>query len=392
MKLPISKSLSLIGLPITVAIIANTIPYFNGTTYLDSYLIFQAAPRWQIVGLAAIFIALLLSLALHKFNLSFSTAISAGPFALFLLIDSMLSVTVTTSLFYAALFLAVAISIAGIRLPPADWLTIFSRVAFVMITMIMVFCAIKPFIPELRAYGAVHPNTIGDWAIVTTVLSSVWSARFRWCVAACMLALCIAVDSRFAFLFLMIFILVMHVIENRQSVKSMFYVVTIAVLIVCVLSGVIVQFVEGSGERSLSGGISGREERWEASLIRIEERPTFGYGFRSAHQEDELHAILTPHSGLLSLMQELGLIGTGLFVWMVIARVIGLLDILRKNYGPKATKLAIVFVSFMAAYISPFLFEPNYINFGDPLGILFLLVLFIQILMTDDAATRLSDI
>ncbi len=110
----------------------------------------------------------------------------------------------------------------------------------------------------------------------------------------------------------------------------------------------------------------------EGAFDRISHHPIFGGGFRTATTIDAVSetGLVGAHSGWISALDELGTIGFIGFLIMYFGRGIELFQALQRSHEASQRTLYAMFLAGLAANIVPLTFQPNYINFGDPLGVI----------------------
>ncbi|WP_146159814.1 O-antigen ligase [Bradyrhizobium sp. MOS002] len=373
-----------IWVSISFALISNVIPFFRGENADDAELVYETARSWQLAGLLALVLAAAL---LGRFRVVKTRAFLFGvSLALYLVLNSSLSALPEVSLTYASIFMFILLLISMLRLEAIDWLRIFRITSLVLAPMLIFFVATKQL--QDRYVGAIHPNIMGTWIFVIAVLAAAWASWVRWPICGAAIAIGVIVDSRFSVLGSILFIAAFWVFSASHSPRKALLAVIGAAVVIAVLSETpLVGFIAGEGERSLTeGGISGRTELWDASYARILEHPLLGSGFRAT-----VEAQLISHSGLLTLIEELGLIGLVLFAVLIALRSMELFQTARYSQSPDTRHLSSILLAGLIANAVPFAFQPNYLNFGDPLGLLMLMILFTNIPAPASSAIALSE-
>lgn len=112
--------------------------------------------------------------------------------------------------------------------------------------------------------------------------------------------------------------------------------------------------------RGLGTGFTGRTELWQEAFDLFLQNPWFGVGFRM----HELY-IKSAHNGYLSLLAEVGIVGTAALSLLLIALYWSLLrQALRGNY------IAAIGFSFVTGYLFLATFERFFLNMGNPTSML----------------------
>lgn len=370
------------GIFIVIAVCANAVPFFYGQTLFDANMVTTAARPWQILAITSLLIATVTSLLIATvvaivegraaIRTQSSMTWAIGILAIYLMFNSLISSIPQISALYSLIFMVVAYAIHIIRLSPNTWETVLRRLSVVSLTMLILFVMIKH--REGRWYGAVHPNFMGGWIIVQASLIQVWRGKIKWLGLAALLLLAILVDSRFSFLAMLILIVSTEVLRRLHSPTRLMIFGLICGLALLIAGGYIWSILIGEGARSAFGDISGRTERWSTAFLRIQDHPYFGYGFRTSRAEFQ-----TAHSGIITLWEELGISGAVGYLALLASRMATLFRLSMNADNIATRRLSIVFLGTLLAYMSPLLFQPNYLNFGDPIGILILLYLFINL-------------
>tara|TARA_R110000868_G_scaffold29049_2_gene108028 strand:+ start:14196 stop:15341 length:1146 start_codon:yes stop_codon:yes gene_type:complete len=359
------------GVLIVIAVCANAIPFFYGQTLFDAPAVTAAARPFQYLAIGALLMATCLAILQGRAAIDTRSNMSwaIGVMTIYLMFNSLVSDLPQVSTLYSLIFGTVAYAITVIRLRPDAWERVFKCLSAASLAMLFVFVMVKD--REGRWYGAVHPNFLGGWLIVQASLIQVWRGKIKWLGTAALLVIVILVDSRFSFLAILILIFSTELLRRLNSPSRLMIFGLVCGLALLIVGGYIWSILIGEGARSAAGGISGRTERWETAFSRIAEHPFFGTGFRTSREE-----FLTAHSGIITLWEELGIFGAVGFLSLFFSRM-AMLFRLSMTSGDMATRrLAIVFLGTLLAYTSPLVFQPNYMNFGDPIGILILLYLF----------------
>jgi O-antigen ligase len=361
--------------------LANVIPLFKGQAYaVDGYLVDEAARSWQLVGLGALMAATFVSSDLRiAQNKVFMLVIV--PFTIYLLVNAVFSDVPEISAQYTLLFFGVATAVAILRLQAEDWLKAFRLASLALSAALVVFVLTKT--RDGRFWGAAHPNVMGTWILVLAILATAWRNWLRWSILGLTLFVGVTVDSRFSVLGMLLLFVSFTFINSMNSLRKAVVVSLIILIAGAGTWSISSSFFEGQGDRSLeSGGISGRDVLWDEAFQRISKHPIFGSGFRTsttAEAETSGPIAYGSHSGLIAVVDELGVVGLAGFLAMFVWRANQLLRSIRNSKDPAVQHLNSIFLAGIVADMAPLMFQPNYINFGDPLGLFVMLALFVQI-------------
>jgi hypothetical protein len=367
------------------ALVANVIPYFRGETFEDAVWLHDAALSWQIVSIAALMLAAIL-FGRFQIGKNETLRLAAGPFTSYLFLNSLVSESLDISLLYTGTFLFVIMLIGIIRLAASDWLRVFRFTSLLLVAMVIFLISTKTLVD--RYVGAIHPNMMGTWILVMAILATAWQNWLRWFIFIVALVVGFMVESRFSCLAVLLFVASFEFLITVHTPRRVLMFIIAIGFIGLVAGSAILTFVEGEGPRSLAeGGISGRVDLWDESSLRISEHPFFGSGFRSTLVTYDIS-----HSGFLTLCEELGMVGIGLFFVLITVRGAELIRAHRCSDGRDTQRLCSILVAGLIADIVPFAFQPNYLNFGDPLGLLILLILFLEIRSPSKTETDLRSI
>ncbi len=355
---------------------ANVAPLFRGQIYADRYLIDDIAKFGQIAGIVLLAMAAALKSDLRLGQNKIFILISV-PFSMYLFLNVAFSIAPEITVQYAFLFLLITTSLCVLRMRPEDWLKTFRVSSLLLSCALIVFMMTKTI--DDRYWGAVHPNTFGTWILTTAILASAWGNWFRWFVIGLTVYGGVMVDSRFSVLAILFLATSFMFLKSAVSLRKMIPTALILGVVVIAVWSLSSSFFLGSGERSFAeGGISGRDELWEGAFDRISHHPIFGGGFRTATTIDAVSetGLVGAHSGWISALDELGTIGFIGFLIMYFGRGIELFQALQRSHEASQRTLYAMFLAGLAANIVPLTFQPNYINFGDPLGLFVMVVLF----------------
>ncbi|HVX76004.1 MAG TPA: O-antigen ligase family protein [Bradyrhizobium sp.] len=361
------------------AFLANVIILFRGQSYEDNYLIDEVARTAQLASLGLLSLSIIfcsdLRLARNK-----TFVLVIVPFTAYLFINTAVSITPDISSQYVILFFLTTTVICILDLGADDWLRVFRVASLCLSAALLLFILTKT--REGRFWGAVHPNRMGTWLFVTAMLAHAWKNWFRWAVVCLTLYVGVRVDSRFSVLGIASFIVVSTCLGYAQSPRKALLQILAIVIIGLSAWNVVTHFFVGQGDRSLEGGgISGRDVLWEEAFERISHHVLLGSGFRSSTTTEAISesGVDAAHSGWIAAADELGMIGLAAFVAIYVWKGCELLNWIRNTKDPSSQRLYSISLAGLVANVVPLTFQPNYINFGDPLGLFIMLVLFSRI-------------
>jgi hypothetical protein len=368
---------------------ANVVPLFRGQTWDDRFLVYEIAQPAQIAGLAFLALAAALKSDL-RLSQNRAFMLITVPFSIYLFLNVAFSVAPDVSVQYAFLFFLTTTMLCTLRMEPDDWLKTFRLASLLLSIALIVFMAIKT--RDDRYWGAIHPNIFGTWILATAILASSWDHWFRWFVVGLTVLAGVLVDSRFSVLAILLLSTSFMFMKSTTSFRKMLPTIVVIGVVVFAVWSLSSSFFIGSGERSLAeGGISGRDVLWEDALDRISHHVVFGAGFRTSTTIEVISetGVLGAHSGWISALDELGLIGFVGFLAMYFGRAFELFRALRNSRGSSERTFYATFLAGLVANVVPLTFQPNYINFGDPLGLFVMVVLFTSVRRTRKIANEL---
>lgn len=249
--------------------------------------------------------------------------------------------------------------------------SLFIASIFLFVFILMAF--LLHGIPSNRWIGGIHPNVFSTSCIALVALAF-FGPRY-WIDVAFLLAIiaCILVDSRYAIVCIVAiyFGSWLHNL-SEAGIPQILFIFLIPIFVIIdfiirfdssILFGI---FSLDDAYRGLGSGMTGRSDLWSYFLPQLEANPLIGYGFR------QRLSYISTHNGLLNFILEVGILGAALFLAFIIFKV---REMLRQDYlvcGKFKGHLSIV----LASLILGSFFQPQLMNFGDPFGILILMVLF----------------
>lgn len=247
-----------------------------------------------------------------------------------------------------------------------------ARLAFRVMFVISALTAILPLLlyggPVNRVIGGIHPNSYGAVLLGFAFSWVLGFDRFNAVGLSIALGLAILVSSRYTFLALALFSIFVLGFDRRISAgaKVVLAITGLFVLLLPSVQAMVSEvFLIGDYDRGLGAGVSGRFELYSNFMPQIERSPWIGYGFRARDEYEPNH-----NAFLTTLLENGVVIGGILFAW-VIARFW------------QAAAAAVTTGQRIYAYVAGGLisvaagafFQPQLFNFGDPMGLSFLLFL-----------------
>lgn len=263
---------------------------------------------------------------------------------------------------------------------PKKIMSMFSFLA-VALTAALLLVRLIYVSPVDRYYGSIHPNLLGAIALSASICVSLSGRRALWLCHPVSLGMAVTIESRFAMLGI-VFLIVAHLslwrsrYFDRRMVLIMKIAATLLLLIVLMINATALFLVDDL-DRGLSSGISGRYDVWTTALDAIGDEP-WGYGFKNSYR------VTSGHNGYLNIIIQLGIIVGPIIIVVFLFKAASLFLNSTFNrqrmpasplpFGPKSEESSLVaFPSFIALLIAG-VFQPQLLNFGDPQGVLFLLL------------------
>jgi len=232
--------------------------------------------------------------------------------------------------------------------------------------------------PHLRYYGLIHPNAYGGVALSAAACIVLSEKKWLWLGQLVALAGAISIDSRFAILGILLIAGAQHTI-SAVAIRSRAWGVRLRVGLLAVLalyfaSDMYDIFAVSDLHRGLGSGISGRSDLWQAGIEYIREDP-LGYGFKNSY------SFSSGHNGWLNLAIQFGLLPAIVIGSMFILQMLNMWNEFRAqhtNRHPGAhgtSQLEMNLLICFGALLAGGFFQPQMMNFGDSIGVLFLLII-----------------
>ena len=233
--------------------------------------------------------------------------------------------------------------------------------------------------PVDRFYGAIHPNTYGGIAVTAAACISLSKRPYLRIGQFVSLAGAISVDSRFSALGILIIIggqqILSAITTGARAWGPWLGVGLLAAVALYFSASILEIFGIEDADRGLVAGIAGRVDLWQLGIDYIA-ADILGYGFKNSYD------MTSGHNGFLNLAIQFGLMPAIVIVSTFIQQIWSLWNesrAERTNRAPKirqtSQSIAMnILISFIALLAGGF-FQPQLINFGDPIGVLFLMFL-----------------
>ncbi len=228
--------------------------------------------------------------------------------------------------------------------------------------------------PVKRWLGGIHPNIYGASIITAIALSTFASFKFFNISFLICLTCAVIVSSRYAMISSVIIYISFCIMNYRRC--GWFQIFILIVIFFIVLFDFLFSGAEGyvgsalqlgSSDRGLSSGLTGRDSHWSYFIPQISDRPFLGYGFRNRE------SFYGAHNGFMNLILECGILGSTLILSYLLIRILSLIKefINTENNEVRGRLLSVSIGVIFAVNL-----QPQFINFGDPMGLLVMILLF----------------
>jgi hypothetical protein len=245
--------------------------------------------------------------------------------------------------------------------------------------VLLVFCGVALAVlglPQGRWLGGIHPNIMGACAVALTFLALFAKPIVRDCSAIVALGVAALVSSRYALVCCAaLYLSNMLLLPGRYGwyakaavAGAILFVVGSLVLDggAGVVGGVLALETESRG---LGSGLSGRDVLLGNFVGQFLEQPVFGYGFRLRENYTGVH------NGFLNLCLEVGLVAFLCFLVFIAGRIVLLWSIYRSGDTEDRARSANLLSGVLAIFVGASV-QPQILSFGDPFGLMVLIVLF----------------
>ena len=336
-----------------------------------------------LANYAPIAIALMLmidAVYFRKFLSSFAAAIT-GSLAFAWLISAFLTISISAALtgeknalVYAIVTMVILANLRMFWLESRLERERFWILGAVLISLYVCGAIYLKGMPIYRWIGGIHPNLMGGASLALFFFCTM--SRSRWRVPFAMVACWAAyiVNSRFALvgMTLIVSALWIHAIVVPRY-GAVWRILLLLLLFLAAVSAsahfeIIARTMEiDSIDRGMNSGFTGREESAERFLPQLLEHWAFGFGYR---QRDNYIGV---HNGYLNFLLETGIFSSAIvfsyMVMMLLRLVIGGLST-QYAASDEEGRLGASLLAFAVAIY----FQPQMINFGDPMGISIMLI------------------
>lgn len=247
--------------------------------------------------------------------------------------------------------------------------TLFYKASCLMIFLYLSLAFLINGAPHNRWVGGIHPNILTSASVAGGVFALLGFKRAGPFFLLAFLASAVVVSSRYA----MVILVLLFVLRAASSIKkitiqnAIISLVAIGILLLAIVikQDSIVSALEiNSTARGLGSGLSGRTELYDLFIPQISQHPFSGFGFR---QRTEYYGV---HNGYLNFVLENGVVIGISFIFLL-----GF-NICRSafSYLNSDDETKMIFGGFLSVAIGCF-FQPQLINFGDPMGVVFIFLL-----------------
>lgn len=236
------------------------------------------------------------------------------------------------------------------------------------------FCFLIYGTPTDRWVGGIHPNIFGAVLVAAASFSLFQKPIVRDAIFLIALIAAVLVSSRYAILSIVLIYMVYWMLNFRKInwLRLAILLFCVAALLIDFLyraeTGMVARFLLLNDPlRGVGSGVSGRDDNWSMFMPQLMDRPFFGYGYRNKL------AYFYPHNGFLDLILQLGIVGSALFFYIVLDRLIELFReaLSHPNVKDRGKILSIFIGTIVASQ-----FQPQFISFGDAFGITTLFCIF----------------
>lgn len=284
-------------------------------------------------------------------------------------------------------FALMAVAIAGfVRLLAADAIVSFALLgsaAYVLVAVAAELAtgAFRPWAANYRFSGVFHPNTVGSFCVIFVVAATCLPRRSRGALLALGVTVAVAVllltRSRSSVFVLAVLLLVRWLVSAAPA-RTAFALVAAAWI------GCAALFVFGdaagpavrdtilmSRADSEAGTLSGRTALWDQLLRFAAERPVLGYGVGGFWTPRRVQAVYAAqrwpaadaHSTYIEQLLDLGLVGLGLFLFVLAAALGRAARSARTAGGPAAFMLCMIAYYVLAGLVETLQPAPSFIAF-----------------------------
>jgi len=275
--------------------------------------------------------------------------------------------------FYSCLIAGVS----GIHQRISKILTTYSLAGLLIVTLIIVVNNVEL---STRLSYIRSPNSLA--LILLSFLPGIALLKKTWLLPLSfyLFALLLLVGSRNGILsFFIFFFVVLFIGGGKVSLRSKFTIAFVCIIAIIIYWEDIAFILQLNDQhRGLNSGFTGRSIAWLFSLQTILDNPMFGVGLGNAYLEFSnsnvtdatldggyVYMLTGSHNGFLALFLELGVISASMLLAIIISGMRRFIKIYSNRHG-------IIFVGFLASYLSIGVFEEVFINLGNPMSLIFM--------------------
>ena len=225
-------------------------------------------------------------------------------------------------------------------------------------------------LPQERWIGGIHPNIAGT--LLTAGAIAAFLGWQRKCLPLVVLAIIgtILVSSRYSIMAIFIILTIVGYVKIANSWQARTAIALGGITIITLLFfGDSFDFINktlqiSDRNRGITSGFTGRSDLWANFRPQFIEAPLFGYGFRN--RED----YLTTHNAYMNLILENGILISGFLLIFITFKLVNGLFVMKKMSWEGCCVTSGLFALMMSLF-----FQPQLINFGDTVGVMFLILL-----------------
>lgn len=263
----------------------------------------------------------------------------------------------------------------------------FARRTFIVLVIYLIGAVAIHGWPQYRWIGGIHPNHYGAAALSLLIVARLCGTAVYRLGCALAFSAIIMVSSRYALLSCIAFsfaIYVLPLIRTRDGVfRILLFNFCLGLIVVATISfdplwNILDRlFALSNVDRGLGTNLVGRIDLWNYFSFQFFQEPIIGYGFRQRQE------YLGTHNAYLNLVLESGLIASLFLGGMALTGGRMLKASLTSDRRwrqdcPDGSRKEYVsdygFAVFLALAVSG-VFQPQFINFGDPFGVLVFMML-----------------
>jgi len=251
---------------------------------------------------------------------------------------------------------------------------IVNTICALVLFLFIVLSLIMYYPPMGRYLGGIHPNIYGACLVAAVYFSLFIELKYiKYAIFITSFVCSLIISSRYAMLSIFFIVLFNFIVDKRLDRA------VARILIVVVAFSLLSMFFMVSGDnfisdalelsspqRGFGSGGSGRLDLYENFWGQFADGVVIGYGFRARDM------YMGAHNGILNTILENGVFASLILFAAITLRAFELVKIIVADGSRSYAKY---YLFGLGACLFSALFQPQLINFGDPLGVVFLLVL-----------------